>query len=272
MQQITNAPATQLQQPNNTHESMKVIGAGFGRTGTLSLKAALETLGFGPCYHMTELFQHPDHVSYWEAAMNGEAVDWQTLFANYRATVDWPGCTFYAELMVAYPDAKVLLSVRDPERWYDSVINTIYQTSNLLKPPLGSLRTLLMRLVSPQISRIVGMINKMIWQNTFDDRFEDKAHALEVFQQHIEEVTQHVPADKLLVYNVKEGWEPLCAFLGVEIPADTPFPHLNDRGSFVGGIRRQQAKMRMVGELLAAGLTIGSLLFLLVRLLKHNNA
>lgn len=270
MQQITNAPATQLQQSDTTHSGIKIIGAGFGRTGTLSLKAALETLGIGPCYHMTELFQHPDHISYWEAATNGEPVDWHALFANYQATVDWPGCTFYAELMDAYPDAKVLLSVRDPERWYDSVINTIYHTSSLLKSRLGSLR-LLMRLISPQRLRIVRMINKLIWQNTFDNRFEDKTYALEVFQQHIEEVKQRVPADKLLVYNVKEGWEPLCAFLGVEVPANTPFPHLNDRDTFVSQIRHQQEKMRIIGSLLVAGLTIGSLLFLLARLLKRSN-
>ncbi len=271
MQQITNAPATQLQEVGNIQGGMKVIGAGFGRTGTLSLKAALETLGFSPCYHMTELFQHPNHISYWEAATNGESVDWHALFADYQATVDWPGCTFYAELIKAYPNAKVLLSVRDPERWYDSVINTIYQTSRLLKQPSGSLLTLLIRLISPQRLRIVHMINKLIWQNTFDNRFEDKAYALEIFQQHIEEVKQRVPTDKLLVYNVKEGWEPLCAFLGVEVPANTPFPHLNDRDSFAGGIRRQQEKMRMIGGLLVAGLTIGSLFFLLARLLKRSN-
>src|SRR5690242_7699355 len=114
--------------PGNTGKvrSLKVIGAGFGRTGTLSLKVALEELGFGPCYHMIEVFQYPEHAKLWEAATQGKPIDWDQIFANYQATVDWPGCTFYADLMARYPDAKVLLSVRDPETWYESVMSTIY--------------------------------------------------------------------------------------------------------------------------------------------------
>src|SRR5918911_5138613 len=109
---------------------MKVIGAGFGRTGTMSLKAALEEIGYGPCYHMIDLFEKPEHVPLWQAATRGELVDWQELFAGYQATVDWPGAAFYKELMQAYPVAKVLLSVRDPEKWYASTRNTIYATVN----------------------------------------------------------------------------------------------------------------------------------------------
>ena len=106
---------------------LKIIGAGFGRTGTLSLKVALEDLGFGPCYHMTEVFQHPEHAKEWLAAAKDQPQDWNKLFAGYQATVDWPGCSFYAELMEVYPDAKVILTVRDPEKWHDSVVNSIYQ-------------------------------------------------------------------------------------------------------------------------------------------------
>ena len=107
---------------------MKVIGAGFGRTGTMSLKAALEELGYGPCYHMSEVFEHPKHVEWWEAATRGEAVDWEELFAGYQTSVDRPGAAFYKELMEAYPEAKVLLSVRNPQKWYESTKNTIYAT------------------------------------------------------------------------------------------------------------------------------------------------
>ena len=99
--------------------NLKVIGAGFGRTGTMSLKVALEELGFDPCYHMSELFENSSHADLWNAAADGERVDWEALLGGYAATVDWPGCSFYEELMEAYPDAKVLLSVRDPERWYE---------------------------------------------------------------------------------------------------------------------------------------------------------
>src|SRR3712207_7389050 len=106
---------------------MEIIGAGFGRTGTMSLKAALEELGFGPCYHMYELLlEHPEHVDQWAAAVRGEPIDWHGLLDGYGAAVDWPTCSFYADLMRAYPDAKIVLSVRDPEKWYDSVLPTIF--------------------------------------------------------------------------------------------------------------------------------------------------
>src|SRR5215211_8288973 len=107
--------------------SLEVIGAGFGRTGTMSLKVALEEVGFGPCYHMREVFAHPEHVELWRAATHGKPLDWEQIFGGYRATVDWPACTFYGELMERYPDAKVLLSVRDPEQWYESTRNTNYE-------------------------------------------------------------------------------------------------------------------------------------------------
>src|SRR5207248_2818817 len=110
---------------------VKVIGAGFGRTGTLSLKAGLEELGFRPCYHMVELFTHPEHNAIWQAAAEKKPVDWRALLAGYEAAVDWPACTFYAELMDQYPDAKVLLTVRDPEKWYESVANTIHKVPSL---------------------------------------------------------------------------------------------------------------------------------------------
>src|SRR4051812_50209280 len=105
---------------------LKVIGAGLGRTGTLSLKVALEKLGFDRYYHVTEVIAHPDHVPVWEAAGRGEPVDWEALFRGYQATVDWPGCSFYQEYFRLYPEARVILTVRDPERWYDSVCQTIY--------------------------------------------------------------------------------------------------------------------------------------------------
>src|SRR6266851_9175875 len=119
------------EQPEAKYEGsgLKVIGAGFGRTGTLSIKHALEELGFGPCYHMTELFDKPGVDAQWDAIVRGEPVDWNTVFKGYQATVDWPACTFYEELMQAYPDAKVLLTVRDPEKWYASASGTIFQGS-----------------------------------------------------------------------------------------------------------------------------------------------
>jgi hypothetical protein len=203
---------------------MKVIGAGFGRTGTMSLKAALEELGFAPCYHMIEVFEHPEHVSLWEAAIRGEPLDWEKIFGSYQAAVDWPTAAFYNELMKVYPHAKVLLTIRDPEKWYESTKNTLYPTGD-----------------APEPSPIMRMATKLVWEQTFDGNFEDRRYAIEVFKRHNEEVKKHVPPERLLVYEVKEGWKPLCEFLGVEIPEEKPFPHLNDTEAFKEMMQQRRA-------------------------------
>lgn len=260
--QVANTP----REANGT-EGLKVIGAGFGRTGTLSLKAALETLGLGPCYHMIEVFRRPEDIARWEAAARGKPIDWNELFAGYQATVDWPSCAFYQELMKVYPDAKVLLTVRDPEHWYESARSTIYQVRRRTAgSPLAAARFLMMRALVPNMRHAVRMMNSIIWEGTFGGNFEDRDHAMAVFAQHIEEVKQQVPPARLLVYNVKEGWEPLCAFLGVEVPRDQPFPHLNDRFNFVGN-RRLRNRERLADVLLVASL-LGVLLLLLRLLLS----
>lgn len=200
---------------------MKVIGAGFGRTGTFSMKAALEELGCGPCYHMLEVFDKPRHVELWQAAGEGKAIDWHELFAGYKAAVDWPTCAFYEPLMQAYPAAKVVLNVRDPETWYESVANTIYPRSG---PERGSP-------LGPEDTSFPRMVDTIIWQGTFGGRFEEKQHALAIYQRHIQQVKQRVPVERLLVFDVKDGWAPLCAFLDVAVPA-TPFPRLNDTAAF----------------------------------------
>jgi hypothetical protein len=209
---------------------VKVIGAGFGRTGTSSLKAALEELGFDPCYHMTEVFANPEHADFWLAAWRGEPVDWDGVLGGYEASVDWPACTFYAELMQRHPDAKVLLSVRDPERWYESTRSTIYELGRISTGShLSRLSFALLTLLAfGSFKTGQGpMTEEIVWQGTFDGKFEDKRHAIGVFDRHNEEVQRRVPKDRLLVYEVKEGWGPLCEFLGVEEP-DKPFPHIND--------------------------------------------
>jgi len=218
--------------------SLKVIGAGFGRTGTTSLQAALERLGFGPCYHMGEVFSQPEHIPLWLAAHRGEPVDWERLFGSYRAAVDWPTCTFYRELMRRYPEARVLLTVRNPERWYESALNTVY-TAQRQRPPASWLFAAI-----PQVRRFVGLADTLVWEGTFGGAFEDKAHAIRVFNAHIEEVKRAVPPERLLVFDVSEGWEPLCAFLGVPVP-DEPFPRLNDAAAF-----REQASWRFFARVL----------------------
>lgn len=204
---------------------LQVIGAGFGRTGTASLKAALELLGFGPCYHMFEFMEHPEHARHWELALAGKPVPWDELFRGYQATVDWPGCTFYQELMAASPDAKVVLSVRDPERWYESARKTIFTA------PRGNPKMLLQLLTTPRMWRSVRFVYRLLHLRTFGRKEQDSAHATAVFAAHNEAVRRTVPPERLLVYEVKEGWEPLCRFLGVPVPP-VPFPHVNDAETF----------------------------------------
>jgi Sulfotransferase domain len=96
--------------------ALRVIGAGFGRTGTHSLKLALEQLGFAPCHHMYEVRAHPEQLAFWQAAARGELPDWDEVFAGFAAQVDWPGARFWRELAEHFPHAKVILSVRRPTR------------------------------------------------------------------------------------------------------------------------------------------------------------
>jgi hypothetical protein len=206
---------------------MRVIGAGFGRTGTMSLKAALEELGCGPCFHMIDLLQAPERVPLWQAAVDGDDVDWDEAFDGYESTVDWPGCTFYRRLAEHYPDAPVVLTVRDPDAWYESTRQTIFEVREAMKR--GEIDADEASLAAtPEAMKMIG---GLIWDGTFDGRFLDRSYAIDVFNRHNEEVIASVPRERLLVHEIQDGWEPLALFLGVEIP-DTEFPHLNDTDAF----------------------------------------
>lgn len=218
---------------------MKVIGAGYGRTGTLSLKIALEKLGFAPCYHMEEVMKRPQHIDTWLAISQGQPVDWQAFLGAYPAGVDFPVSVYYRELLAAFPDAKVVLTVRDPQRWYESTNETIYG--------LGSQMARVGWFI-PRLRRFGKMVEAVVWDGLFNGRFEDRSYAINRFNEHIEMVKQVVPPQQLLVYHVKEGWEPLCRFLDVPIP-DAPFPHANDRAAIT-------RRMRTV-QLLAVGMIVG---------------
>jgi hypothetical protein len=212
---------------------MKVIGAGFGRTGTMSLKAALEQLGFGPCYHMVETTTTPEHAEAWLRVALGESIDWKHLFRDYNAAVDWPASAFYEQLMDVFPGAKIILTVRDPNRWYESALNTIYQPSVARRArPATEIPDEDASLEERQRRAHGWMVDRLLWKGVFQDRFEDRDFAIGVFLRNIENVKRQVPAHRLLVYEVKEGWPPLCGFLGVDVPKDRPFPHLNDTASF----------------------------------------
>lgn len=203
--------------------TLSVIGAGFGRMGTLSLKHALEQLGFAPCHHMTEVFANPQQAPQWHAAARGEAVDWDALLKGYKALVDWPGCHFWRELAAHYPDAKVILSTRDHERWYESMTNTIFRVIGGDLPPEGPARD------------VAEMAGYVVRDKTFGGNL-DKAHVLDVLAKHEAEVKRSIPASRLLVFNVSEGWDPLCRFLGVSVP-ETPFPRTNSAEEFQALLR-----------------------------------
>jgi len=201
--------------------SLKVIGAGYGRTGTLSLKLALEQLGFAPCYHMMEVFSHPGHSEQWEAIARGERADWAQFLSGYKAAVDWPSVYFYRELAAAFPDAKVILTERDPEKWYASISQTIFEslTRNLDGEDV------------PPVRRVQAkMIKHLIGEKTFGNNLE-KSHVLDVYKKHNEEVKRTIPRDRLLVYDAPDGWGPVCKFLGVAVP-QTPYPRTNSTEEF----------------------------------------
>jgi len=211
---------------------MQVIGAGLPRTGTLTQKLALEQLGFGPCYHWVDVLADLDRVEQWERALDGEA-PWEEVFAGRNATVDWPGGFFYAELVEAYPQAKVLLSVRDPERWEASFRETIWDMcfGDSLIRHLSAARAK----VDPRWERYLLLVDRMFWieRGTFAASGHGRPDQLIAAMHHHEDAVKAlVPADRLLVWDVTEGWEPLCEFLGVEVPEE-PLPHANDRDAFL---------------------------------------
>ncbi|MGH3239745.1 MAG: sulfotransferase family protein [Spirillospora sp.] len=229
---------------------MEVIGAGFGRTGTTSLKAALERLDFGPCYHMSTVIAEPYRVRQWFDIGEGRAGDWDEVFAGHRSALDWPASSYWRELADHFPDAKVILTVRDPERWYDSIASTIFATALAETRPLPLRRRLVRWLVArraPDFALYPRMGQTVITDRVFDGRIDDRDHVLRVFDRHIDEVKAAIPDGRLLVFDVKEGWDPLCAFLGVPVP-DEPFPRSNDRAAWKGKRPRRLANLIIRGR------------------------
>ncbi len=194
---------------------LKVVGAGVGRTGTHSLKLALEQLLGGTCHHMVEVFAHPEEVPVWIDAVEGRPVDWVSLMDRYVAQVDWPGASFWPELSRAHPDALVILSVRDPDAWYTSCSNTIFGGIRMAVEGGDALMAAMIRLLGDR----------------FSDRIEDRDAMIAAFHRHNEAVRAGVPEDRLLEWTVADGWEPLCARLGVPVP-DQAFPHVNTTAEF----------------------------------------
>jgi predicted naringenin-chalcone synthase len=189
----------------------------------MSLKVALEELGAGPCLHALEALHPGDPgpgVSHWERLVRGEQIDWRATLEGWGSTVDWLGARFYAEILDAWPEAKVILSTREPEAWYESTNASLHATRGIAGArPAGT------------APAVLDAVEDAIWQGVFDGRFPDREYALQVFHRHRQEVIATVPAHQLLIYDIHDGWAPLCSFLGVPIP-ETPFPHLNGRTAF----------------------------------------
>jgi hypothetical protein len=210
---------------------MQLIGAGLPRTGTLSQKVALEMIGLGPCYHMVNVLSDLPQADLWLEALDGSA-QWDRIFGGFESTVDWPGGFFYRELIEVYPDARVLLSVRDPESWERSMRDTVWAVRH---------GESLLRLLSSAQAHVFGpwdaylrMVDGMLWKDrgTFAGANAEPSQMIERMLKHHDEVQRTVPADRLLVWSVADGWEPLCEFLEVPVP-DAPFPRVNDTRTFI---------------------------------------
>jgi Sulfotransferase domain len=239
--------------------TIKIIGVGFGRTGTASTQKALDMLGL-PCYHMFEVIRNPQnrsHLKFWQGVANsvpGTQHRWEQVFSKYAATVDNPGCCVWRELMVAYPDAKVLLTLhpRGADAWFDSTTETIYRFQTMWQSRL-------LRLATPSGWRLSDMVGKLVWQRMLAGTMPNRRLAIGRYQQHIAEVKAAVPPERLLIYSVDQGWRPLCDFLGLPVP-DVAFPNVNDRTEFrqmLDKMARAAYGVLTVGALLAAGAIYG---------------
>ena len=239
--------------------ALKFIGVGFGRTGTESLYTALGQLGF-PCYHMYEVLNNPankSHLDFWlkvARAEPGVRHDWEQVFSRYRAAVDNPACVVWRELMAEYPEAKVILSLhpKGAEAWYESTMETIYFTETMWQFQV-------LKAVTPFGKKMGEMSRKLIWGRGHQNTMADRQQAIAYYQQHIETIRREVPPEKLLVFSADQGWEPLCEFVGVPVPA-TPYPNVNSRAAFQkikGELTKGAYVILALGAMAMAGLFYG---------------
>lgn len=200
--------------------SLRIIGSGFGRTGTMSTKLALEQLGLGPCHHMIEVMHNPAQPAHWKAVAAGRPVDWAEVFAGYVSQVDWPGAAVWRQTAAAFPEAKVVHTERPEEAWWNSFSGTIAKFF-ALAPDLD---------LPPHVADIFRTMSDWFMRETFTDPL-DRDCAIAAYRRNNRAVREMIPPARLLVFDVTEGWEPLCRFLGVAVP-DTPFPRSHPRDEF----------------------------------------
>ena len=211
---------------------LKIVGSGLGRTGTKSMQTALNVLGFGPCHHMVEVFRNPESMQYWIDASEGRP-DWDLIFKDYNSMVDYPGAAFWRQLADHYPDAKVLHTVRDPDKWWDSTQATIFSPASGTREEGGSLRDRF-------FASFIGPLRSHL---------DDRAYMTDHFRRHTEAVRAAIPPERLLIYEVGEGWDRLCKFLKVPVP-DEPYPSENSRAEFQARAQAAQGDPgRMAAEI-----------------------
>lgn len=203
--------------------TLKIVGTGLGRTGTKSMQTALNRLGFGPCHHMVEVFAHPESMALWIDCAEGRP-RWDEIFAGYGSVVDYPGAAFWRQLTAHYPDAKVLHTTRDPDKWFDSTQATIFRLDS-----------------GP--SDETSLRNRFFasWMGPLREHLADRAFMTDHFRRHETEVIAAIPPERLLIYRAGEGWDRLCEFLGAPVPEE-PYPAENSTADFQARVRQAAAE------------------------------
>ncbi len=195
---------------------MQLIGAAFPRTGTMSIKHAIEMLGVGPCYHMHELFLHPEHIPLWMQARQTSTFDWTRVMAGYQASLDTPACLYWRELADYFPQAKVLLTVRDPSSWYDSIAATIHPI--VYRPESAA-------------NHALAMVKELFFESYLQGQFLDKKATMQRYTDYCNEVRQYIDPARLVEYSVAQGWPALCEIFQQPVP-NQDFPRSNSRADF----------------------------------------
>jgi hypothetical protein len=214
--------------------SLEVIGVGLHRTGSLSVKVALERLGFGPGYHGFEYLGRPDHVPLWQEAIDNDGdIEWDRIFGGYQTAFDWPMLYFWEKVVAAHPDARIVLTVRDPETWYES--------------HAALLPALMEKLDEGELPVAPASLDQQLLDATFPGGLFERDHCIDVFHRHAGRVCTTVPPQRLLLYRVTEGWEPLCRFLGVDVP-DEPFPRVNARAVMMDNTLSSVRRTELVND------------------------
>ena len=201
--------------------SLKVVGSGLGRTGTKSMQTALNMLGFGPCHHMVEVFAHPESMPLWIDASEGRP-DWDLIFKDYQSMVDYPGAAFWRQIADHYPDAKVLHTVRDPDKWFE--LDPGHHLRSAGQP-------------GGRAARACRSASSSSFMGPMREHLDDRAFMTDYFRKHTEAVKAAIAPERLLIYEVGEGWDRLCKFLGVPVP-DAPYPSENSTRRLPGPGRR----------------------------------